>query len=479
MFVLKSTLSIIFVILILFLSGCVPIAQNGGKSSYKYNTVVNGKLANAVGYFPDDPFEKVDISNTLTNRGLYLNLQDTVSLLPNNMCGLELVAHRGDFRFPENSRESVIRGVINGYDTIEIDVFATNTFHYILSHDKRTGRAAARNDGKIVDVTRVGKDFGYIRHRNKDGSLSNVSIPDISRIVVLFNQYANPRQKLNVELKNELNIEQFRTIDHYLMQNLGNGRYYYSSLSLNTLEMARHYNPNVYLGFIQQPHNRSMDVAKESLRSGLKNDYMYSRYSSVREMAENFGSNRYRKGNKKNWATQEGINEIYNVLGGNSGLHLDIRTLAITPNVVNMAKSKGMRIQTYTINGNDYHMKRLAILRDQNKLPDGVIMDMSPVALCQLVKKGYKSNGIYKPVTDLAKMLESLPSDADFENYLEQVHYVSDGLYLDYMGEIKNLPNNRPIKVSNDTIQKATSIKNDKGVKIEKKQTITVDFPID
>lgn len=478
MFVLKNTLSIIFVFLILFLSGCVPVAQNGGKSSYKYNTVVNGKLANAVGYFPDDPFEKVDITNTLNNRGLYLNLQDTVSLLPNNMCGLEMVAHRGDYRFPENSRESVVRGLMNGYDTIEIDVFATNTFHYILSHDRRTGRAAARNDGKIVDITRVGRDFGYIRHRNKDGSISDVSIPDISRIVTLFNRFANPNQKLNVELKNELNIEQFRTLDHFLKENMGYGRYYYSSLSLNTLEMARHYNPNVYLGFIQQPHNRSVDVARETLRKGVRNDYVYSRYSSIRELTENIGTNRYRRGNKTNWATQEGINELHSVLGSNSGLHLDIRTLAINPNVINIAKSKGMKVQTYTINGNDYHMQRLAILRDQNRLPDGVIMDMSPVALCQLVKKGFPSNKVYTPQTEIAKMIESLPSDANFEDYFEQVHYVSEGLYLDYMGEIKNLPNNRPIAVTREAVQRAGEIKNDRGVKMERSQTITVDFPI-
>ena len=461
----------------LILSGCVGTGMRSTSGEH-YGTV-NGK--------PNNFFHKANHADTqlaLADRGLYFTKSGMVALLDTNRCKAESVAHRGDYRYYENSRGSITHALYGGFDTVEIDIFhrKRDGFRYIVTHDKKTGRASGRMDGKRVDLTTMPlNDLVYVSHRASNGQLTRQRIPTFSEAYSAFLRDANSTQKLNIELKGDHGYKYLDYLNTNLVNDLGQN-FYFSSMNLNHLAFVRSINPNVYLNFIQKPSNQSISVKKRDYRKGVKNDFTYLKYQSRAEMLASIGQNRYSRSNRKTWYTPNGLNLLKKVLGSNSGISVDVRTYSANPHLLSNAHRRGMKVHTYTINDNKYHMRELIKNRKKKRMPDGVIADMSSMKLCQVELGGFKNQKLSnssKFIHPIAIMINDLPSDADFDVIGDQVDYVADGFYITYLGDLKSMPGNSPSVVKRSTIQKARKVKKDKGVSAGGATTITVNFPID
>ena len=97
---------------------------------------------------PVDP-QKLALEQAFNARGFTLSALDNINYLGARQCSnLELQAHRGSIRFPENSLEAVIDALDNQVDVIEIDVRLTRDDVWVIHHDGRTGRETGTIDNK-------------------------------------------------------------------------------------------------------------------------------------------------------------------------------------------------------------------------------------------------------------------------------------------------------------------------------------------
>lgn len=386
---------------------------------------------------PPSPTDKESSINTaLENRNLRRSSGgDIVHMGPFECNGWEMEMHRGHPDYPENSLASIYHAALTGAPVIEIDITLLtygNEGLWILHHDDRTGRAIAHptQPSKPLRYLKP-SDIGYYRHRDpQSGQLTNSRPPTLSEALALFSKIAKPGQALNIEVKGG-NHRAIQSMDSMVRRYLKPGQYRYSSSSLNKLKAIREVNSTVYLGMVQMPHPNSMAQLRKDLNGAASDDPLYQRYKGWLDIALN--TNR-----RKIYLNARGARYLQAQLGGAIGIHADIRDLVLNPNDTRSVQRLGLRVASYSINGQDYHESRINMALARSVKADAAIVDETPYGFCNQWSP-LRRNGVLRTKDRTAIRYDKLPLDTDFRD-METLHMLEkEGLYPSLGGDIKSL----------------------------------------
>lgn len=390
-----------------------------------------------------DP-EWIDKQRILWDRGLYYNRYARVRFRGERTCpDLSLEAHRGASSQPGNSRSAALVATVSGFDALEIDVRQLRNERWVAHHDRMTGRATGRRDGDWQRVAGMDdEDWRELRHRDMDtGDLLDSRPATLREILRIYAAYSSVGQTINIDVKGGPDEDEARALDRMVRAIVGETGYYYSSGSMETLEALREANGQVYLGLIQGPHRRSIAKVRGKLELATGGDPIYQQHERLIQRAADGGSWWYGR-DLDDYTSLRALNWLHDKLGPRAGLHLDIRRYAEVPAVRHRAARAGLvRVATYSINGPDYHLERIAALDERDALPDAVITDYSVYRFCARLRGAPSIRGTYEPVTALGQRLQRLPRDADwsFERLEAQGEYLPQSLYLDLDGRVRSL----------------------------------------
>lgn len=379
--------------------------------------------------------EETDVGRALEARGFYKTDWGNINYQSTPACGgYELQSHRGSVRFPENSINAVVDSLDNNFDVVEIDVRVTRDGVWVLHHDDRTGRESGTIDNKRRKISSVNyeREWGYLRARDQNtGELLNQLPPEFLQVAKAFKKHSATDQKLNIEIKAKTNAKHLKMLDYIAFSALGEGKYFYSSLSLRTLENMRDINPSVYLSFIQSPTKRSVSILRKSLQNGVKDDFVYQDNQAKIDNIVGIGTRHYRE---KRYDSHKGMQSLKKALKRNFGYAVDIRRYAPEPGrIKNLASRYGATVSTYTINGHQYHADLLKKLGRSVK-PDSVIIDDTLYGFCS--RYSLPPIRPYQALTEKGRLIASLPIDLDLERLEEISTYHENGLYPRINGQI-------------------------------------------
>ncbi|WP_144212892.1 glycerophosphodiester phosphodiesterase [Shewanella donghaensis] len=431
---------------LLFLSACKSTPEPV-KSTY----IIPAALTHLPADSANQGLDIIDIQLALGDRNLYLTKNGNIKLLDTSQCQLDISAHRGDFRQPESSYNAIASALNDNFNSVEIDVMLLKDGTWVNHHDSQTGRATVHYTGERYKVERMNrKEFAQLKLRDKDtNALLDERPISAAEAFKVFAAYRMPNQKLNVEVKSEANGQELVELDNMLRKYIGGDGFYYSAADQDILYKLRGINPYVYLGFIQGGHPTSVEKLSADLRRGVKNDAYYLDNQNNIELAGRYGTKRYRS-RYKDYTSSSSLRKLHSKLGSNSGIHLDIRSYTQHSSVQSRAKSLGMKVYTYSLNGTDYHQSQLLKL-GTNKLPDGVIVDATPYKICQRLFTAAVPAKRYQPLSNVGRYIASLPQDADFDRFDEMLGYQQEGYYLSLASGLKSIYSNKTKQVTNNT----------------------------
>ena len=430
---------IILFVLILTLAGCKSTPEP---------IVPERVIPPALLHFPQDVkvdwADILDMKQALDDRNLYFHHNGNIKMLSTAQCKLDISAHRGDFRFPESSSSAIASALNDNFNSVEIDVMLLKDGTWVNHHDSQTGRATVHYTGKRFKLERMKlNEFAQLKLRDKN----NNDLLDQRPITAYeafstFAAFRHANQKLNVEIKSDTYGGKLLELDNMLRQTIGLEGYYYSSGNLETLYKLRGINPLVYLGFIQGGHPSSIEILKKNLRNGVKNDAYYLDNQHKLELAGGYGTRRYRS-KYKDYTSSKAIGTLVRKLGSNSGLHLDIRSYTQNLRVKSRAKTFGMKLYTYSLNGADYHQSQLRKL-NRAQLPDGVIVDATPYKVCQQLFTASLPKQRYQATSTIGRYITSLPVDADFDQFEQMLGYRHEGYYISLASGLRSIKRATP-----------------------------------
>lgn len=377
------------------------------------------------------------LEEALNARGFTFSKNSNINYLDEKRCSnFELQAHRGSVRYPENSMLSIADALDNDFDVIETDVQLTSDSVWVVHHDAYTGRETGTVDNKRRKISHTNYEYEWskLRHRNmKTGVLIDTVPPSFRTIAYVFNKYAKPYQKLNIEIKGRVHQSDLEMLDYLAFAIIGQGSYFYSSLELDNLQKMRQINENVYLSFIQEPAKESINLLVEGLKNAAGSDPIYLRNEEYLVKAQKTVTRFYRE---NRYDSVQGLKIIQKSLKDNYGMALDIRHYVQSgARFKRIASTKNINLATYTINSQEYHQKELLRLKESLR-PDSVIIDASVYSFCsQFYIPEMKE---YNGSTDLTRKIAQLPKDLDLSRLEEIDEYWDGGLYISVNGKVKS-----------------------------------------
>lgn len=422
------------IILSLLLAAC-----QGGPSR-------NKQLPDQFARFPYDTLTGdhniLDMQLALADKNLYKAINGDIKTIDNSSCIIDVTAHRGDFREPEGSRAAVTRAAMDNFNSIEVDLMQLRDGKWVNHHDFYTGRVTVHYTGQryLIENMDVYQFIGLKTRDKKTGELIRRRPATAFELLGDFSDFRADGQLLNIEIKSDADILELWDLDSMAKRRAGEGSFYYSSSNLEVLEKLRTINKTVYLRVIQNPDPASIRKLRSDLREGVKRDELYRYNMEDIESLAGLGEWAYGKYKYRNYTSKQDMSYLVKLFGNNIGLHLDIRNYSSS--VKNNAKSAGIKVYTYTVNGTDYHQSRLLKL-PRRSLPDGIIVDATPYRMCQRLFSVSKSKKKYTPSTGLGKYIVSLPNDADFDRLDEMMAYQYSDLYISMSGKLKKIVSNK------------------------------------
>jgi len=323
----------------------------------------------------------------LRTRGLYIDQVGVVRRLnePEKLgCkGLELEAHRGHPLYPENGIWGVRAGFAARYNAVEVDAQQLRDDTWILHHDKTNERTLVHPFGS-QSVSRLTRDEwtqGFMRGR--DGLNTPEPAGDVLSTMVLTGAYRQAGQTMNIEIKNYKSCKALQTLDVMARLTLGYEGVAYSELnSTKALSCMRQQNQTSYMAVIQGPNRKALEAWTKANHgkelAHLKGNRLLRAGANFAQ--QHFGSYKFPGLN----STRE-LKQFRELLGSNSGLHVEIQDLLDDPGIIRRAHAAGMKVKSYTINSNEQHLDGLKKLKARGALPDGAIVDSTPIRTCKIL----------------------------------------------------------------------------------------------
>ncbi|QSX34251.1 glycerophosphodiester phosphodiesterase [Shewanella avicenniae] len=396
--------------------------------------------------------EMTALQQAFAARGFQRSPLGNINYLSSHQCGaMTLQAHRGSVRYNENSTNAVIDALDNQFPIVEIDVRLTGDDVWVVHHDAYTGRADGTVDNKRRKIASINfkKEWGYLRERDlNSGELVGTVPPTFVELAKVFRASAHRGQQLNIEIKGSAGNNAIEMLDYLAFKTLGAGNYFYSSLSLSSLERVRKINDEVQLFFIQSPALASLKKVSADLKRGAANDPIYERNKEELADYEGFGSRHYRE---KRYDNRRGLEQLKRSLKRNFGLVMDIRQYAPTATQIKrLVGSQNMPVATYTVNSHAYHADLLAKLT-ANARPDFAIIDDTQYGFCS--RYALPPMRAYSGTTPLTKQIAVLPQDLDLSRINELNTYFAQHLYPAIDGSLKSFgqPEKGPVDVPGQT----------------------------
>lgn len=268
-----------------------------------------------------------------------------------NLFAFDMVAHRGYYKEPENSLQSVIAALKKGYDGVEIDIWALksnpNNQDYGLCHDGIIKREIAIEGKKsFYTVNQFTKaQWKALYKKNPDGTKSKYKATALSDVLDAFRHFALKNQYLNIEIKSKnIDINSFyNKIKPYEKQiNLQ-----VSSLHVKVLEDLRKLDKNLYLGYIFLPNKNEVKNKIDKRVSALANRY------GLGGLKEKYEDTLLKKYDSISFTKQiKTVNYLKNRLGENFGLHLDFQD--VKEHLDDLLKlDKNIKIYIYSLSDTD------------------------------------------------------------------------------------------------------------------------------
>ncbi|MGE6641712.1 glycerophosphodiester phosphodiesterase family protein [Stutzerimonas stutzeri] len=323
----------------------------------------------------------------LRTRGLYIDQVGVVRRLkePEKLgCkGLELEAHRGHPLYPENGIWGVRAGFAARYNAVEVDAQQLRDDTWVLHHDKTNERTLVHPFGSqpVSRLTRNEWTQGFMRGR--DGLNTSEPAGDVLSTMVLTGAYRQAGQTMNIEIKNYKSCKALHTLDVMARLTLGYEGVAYSELnSTKALSCMRQQNQTSYMAVIQGPNRKALEAWTKANHgkelAHLKGNRLLRAGANFAK--QHFGSYKFPGLN----STRE-LKQFRQLLGRNSGLHVEIQDLLDDPGIIRRVHAAGMKVKSYTINSNEHHLDGLKKLKARGTLPDGAIVDSTPIRTCKIL----------------------------------------------------------------------------------------------
>lgn len=342
----------------------------------------------SIEWLPADADERREPEQqVLRAKGLYIDQTGVVRRLnqPTQLgCkGFELEAHRGHPLFPENGIWAVRAGFAARYNAVEVDAQQLGDGVWVFHHDKTNERTTVHPFGRqlLTKLNREQWTQGFMRGR--DGLNTDEPAGDVLSTMILTGAYRQSGQSMNIEIKDYKDCKQLQVLDVMASLTLGQDGVAYSSLnSTSALTCLRQVNQTSYMAIIQGPNRKALEAwAKANHGRELTHLKGNRLLRAGAELAQReFGSHTFPKlSNSKN------LKHLRELLGSNAGIHVEIQDLLDDPGLIRRARAAGLKVKSYTINSNDDHLAGLRKLKAQRQLPDGAIVDSTPVRTCRIL----------------------------------------------------------------------------------------------
>lgn len=206
--------------LILTVSGCSSLSKNDSKSK---------KLTE----------EEKDISAALATRNLKKDFDQSIAY-DSGSCPVNVVAHRGSSRFPENSLSAVTLAGMGQFDGVEIDVMMLRDGKWVVHHDRQTGRAVATSTGKRYRVSRMkSSNWNKLYLRSPSGELTSTHANYAWQVFQMWGRNSSQEKMLNIEVKSETDVQDLYKLNTLAKRYIPSENFFFSSMSMDSLKKIR------------------------------------------------------------------------------------------------------------------------------------------------------------------------------------------------------------------------------------------------
>jgi glycerophosphoryl diester phosphodiesterase len=367
-----------------------PVSANDyiGKEMAEQRRQIEAARQTTIPWLPSDADDRrLPEQEALRSKGLYIDQVGVVRRLkePQQLgCkGLALEAHRGHPLHPENGIWGVRAGYAARYNAVEVDAQQLRDDTWIFHHDKTSERTVVHPFGAQAVSKLSWEQWGQGYMRGRDGLNTTEPASDVLSNMILTGAYRQPGQALNIEIKKYKNCKALLTLDVMARLTLGPDGVAYSALnSTKGLECLRQQNQSSYMAVIQGPNRKALETWAKANHgqelAPLKGNRLLRAGANFAK--QQFGSYKFPGLN----STRE-LKQFRQLLGSNSGLHVEIQDLLDDPGIIRRAHAAGMKVKSYTINSNEAHLEGLKRLKSRGALPDGAIVDSTPIRTCKFL----------------------------------------------------------------------------------------------
>lgn len=348
-------------------------------------------LQTTVPWLPADAdINRMPEQTVLSERGLYFDYMGRTRRLdaPDQLgCkgGFILEAHRGHPQFPENNVTAAGAGYSARYNAVELDVRMLGDSTWVFQHDATSGRTfqlANYHEKALKNISageyRAGKEI------DRDGSVTQYSPQTALPVLMSAGSFIGSDQYINIEIK-ELakTCEVYGHLNTLITTIIPAHQVSYSTMgNVRPLLCLRQVNTTSRMTVIQGPGRKPLETwakanhgADLSKLKGNRQTQMAARFIQA-----SFGAHTFPR--MSDAKTLAGLKDA---LGANMGINVEIQDLVDNPGIITRARNAGIRVMSYSINDNDAHLQALKRLRARGTLPDGAIVDSTPIKTCKTI----------------------------------------------------------------------------------------------
>lgn len=326
----------------------------------------------------------------LMRRGYYIETWGSLKRLnaPDQLgCkGFEIQAHRGHPQHTENGPGAVMTGITSRFNGVEVDARQLGDGSWVFNHDATTGRTLVHRSGDVPLRSLDLNSWMTAKGRNRLGAATNEDIYGAFDILTVVNELTHPAQIINIEIKTDPGLQcgSLGSFDAGAKTLFSKGKIGYSSMDgVQPLQCIRQFNKEAYVALIQGPSQPAL----EKWAAANHGDELSRLKGRQRLMAgarlatQAFGAYKYPR-----WGTAAALTELKTKIGGDVGLHVEITDLLSDPGLTARAHKAGIsKVMTYTLTDNESHIEGLKQLKARGAMPDGAIVDSTPIKTCKML----------------------------------------------------------------------------------------------
>ena len=345
---------------------------------------------NATNSLPSDMLQnRLPEQAELIKRGYYLGEFGNLKRLPADQVGcrgFEIQAHRGDPRASENGGGAVLTAIDSKYNGAEVDARQLQDGNWVFNHDETTERTLVHPQGDVALANIDLQTWLMAKGRDRYGAANNENVYAASTILMVAGQKIVSGQTINIEIKSNhgLSCDTLGNLNTMAVGAIGQQYISYSTMDgVLPLQCMRQYNSTAYLALIQGPSQAALEkwAAANHGEEMSKLKGRQRLMAGARLATKAFGAYKYPR-----WTSSSKLSELRRTIGGEVGLHIEITDLMADPSITARAHRAGIKkVLTYSLTDNKSHIENLKTLKSKGLMPDGAIVDSTPIKTCKML----------------------------------------------------------------------------------------------